>query len=101
MYKKIRKHPTSLNVYGNKLVEKGIISKEEFDNMKNEFKNLLEEQYKTAKDYKPKIEWYEGTWSRYKPEKGKDKRGKSGVDEKKLLEISEKINLIQENINKH
>ena len=62
--------------------------------MKKEFKNLLDEQFKTAKDYKPKIEWYEGTWSRYKPEKGKDKRGKSGVDLNKLIKISEKINKI-------
>ena len=22
-----------------------------------------------------KLEWFEGTWSRYKPERGKDKRG--------------------------
>ena len=60
--------------------------------MKNEFKNLLNEQFKTAKDYKPKIEWYEGTWSRYRPEKGKDKRGKSGADLNELIKISEKIN---------
>jgi len=101
MYKKIRQHPTTLNVYGNKLIEEKTISKTEFDEMIKNFKNLLEEQYKTAKDYKPKIEWYEGTWSRYKPEKGKDKRGKSGVDTNKLLKISEKINNIPKEINIH
>ena len=101
MYKKIRQHPTTLNVYGNKLVEDGTISKEEFSNMNTEFKNLLEEQYKTAKNYKPKIEWYEGTWSRYKPEKGKDRRGKSGVDLNKIHKISEKINSIPSEINIH
>ena len=101
MYKKIRQHSTTLNVYGNKLIEDGTLTKEEFDKMKNEFKNLLEEQYKTAKSYKPKIEWYEGTWSRYKPEKGKDKRGKSGVDLKKIQIISEKINNISSKINVH
>ena len=69
--------------------------------MKKEFKNLLDEQFKTAKDYKPKIEWYEGTWSRYKPEKGKDRRGKSGVDLNKLVNISEKINNIPSGINLH
>ena len=101
MYKKIRQHPTTLNVYGAKLVENGILNQEEFDKMKKEFLNLLDEQYKTAKDYKPKIEWYEGTWSRYKPEKGKDKRGKSGVDLNKILKISEKINNIPPEINIH
>ncbi len=101
MYKKIRQHPTTLNVYGNKLVEEGTISKEEFNNMNVEFKNLLEEQYKTAKNYKPKIEWYEGTWSRYKPEKGKDRRGKSGVDLNKIQIISEKINSTPSEVSIH
>ena len=101
MYKKIRAHPTSLNVYGNRLIQEGILSKEEFDKVKKEFKNLLEEQYKTAKDYKPKIEWYEGTWSRYRPEKGKDKRGNSGINLNKLVKISEKINKIPTELNVH
>ena len=101
MYKKIKQHPTTLNVYANKLIKENVITQEEFNKMKKEFKNLLDEQFKTAKDYKPKIEWYEGTWSRYKPEKGKDKRGKSGVDLNKLIKISEKINNVPLEINLH
>ncbi len=101
MYKKIRQHPTSLNVYGNKLIAEHTITKEEFNKMKSSFKILLEEQFKSAKDYKPKIEWYEGTWSRYKPEKGKDRRGISGVDLNKLLKISDKIHNIPYEINIH
>ena len=101
MYKKIRNHPTTLNVYGNRLIQEATINSDEFNKMKNDFKNLLEEQYKTAKDYKPKIEWYEGTWSRYKPEKGKDKRGKSGVDLSKIEKISDKINSIPSTVKVH
>ena len=101
MYKKIKKQPTTLNVYGKKLIKENIISQYQFENMKSEFKNLLEEQYKTSKDYKPKIEWYEGTWSRYKPEKGKDKRGKSGIDTQVIQNISESINTIPDEINVH
>ena len=65
------------------------------------FKGLLNEQFENAKDYKPKIEWFEGTWSRYKPERGKDKRGVTGSDIKKLQEISNKINTIPSEINIH
>ena len=101
MYKKIKQHPTTLQVYGNKLVEKGTINQNEFDEMKDDFKSLLEDQYKNAKDYKPKIEWYEGTWSRYKPEKGKDRRGKSGVDLSKIIKVSDKINNVPPEINIH
>ncbi len=101
MYKKIKNHPTTLNVYGKKLISDGIITENEFVSQKSEFRILLENQYKTAKDYKPKIEWYEGTWSRYKPEKGKDKRGNSGVEIEKIKLISNKINIIPEDINVH
>ncbi len=101
MYKKIKKHPTTLNVYGNKLVKEGAISSEEFIKMKSEFKNLLNEQFKNAKNYKPKLEWYEGVWSRFKPEKGKDKRGITGVTIDKIKKIGEKITYIPEDFFVH
>jgi 2-oxoglutarate dehydrogenase E1 component len=101
MYKKIRSHPTPLEVYGRRLASENTLSEEEFTKFKADFKNLLDDQYKNAKDYKPKIEWYEGSWSRYRPEKGKDKRGVSGFDQKKLLEISEKINATPDKLNLH
>ena len=39
---------------------------------------------KMRKIINQKLEWFEGTWSRYKPERGKDKRGVTGFDTKKL-----------------
>ena len=101
MYKKIKKHPTTLNIYANKLIKEGAIVQEEFNNMKMKFKNLLEEQFKTAKEYKPKLEWYEGVWSRYKPERGKDRRGITGVSLDKIRKIGEKITSIPEEFNAH
>ena len=101
MYKKIKEHPSTLNVYGERLIKEEVINKDQFETMKKDFKNLLDDQFKNAKDYKPKIEWFEGTWSRYKPERGKDKRGKSGVDLNKLLKISEKINKIPAKMDVH
>ena len=74
---------------------------ESLDNSIKTFKNLLDEQFKSAKDYKPKIAWFEGTWSAYKPEKGKDKRGVTGADTNKLLKISEKINSSSDELNLH
>ena len=101
MYKKIRSHPSPIKVYGQKLVDEGSISNEFLNGEIKKFKDLLDDQFKNAKDYKPKIEWFEGTWSRYKPEKGKDKRGVTGSDLEKLKEISNKINTIPGEINVH
>ena len=95
MYRKIRKHPTTLNIYAKKLISEGTITEDEFNSMKIKFKSLLEQQFKTAKEYKPKLEWYEGVWSRFKPEKGKDKRGVTGVPIDKIRKIGEKSHLFQ------
>jgi len=101
MYKKIRSHPSVVKIYGEKLINENLISKEELDLNIKKFKNLLDQQFKTAKDYKPKIEWFEGTWSRYKPEKGKDKRGATGADVNMLINISKKINIVPPEFNIH
>jgi 2-oxoglutarate dehydrogenase E1 component len=101
MYKKIRSHPSTANIYGEKLIKDNLISKEDLNSQIKKFKNLLDQQFKTAKDYKPKIEWFEGTWSKYKPEKGKDKRGATGVDLNMLSDISKKINTIPSEANIH
>ena len=101
MYKKIRAHPTTLNIYGKKLVQEGTLSESEFNKMNTDFKQLLENQFKTAKDYKPKLNWFEGTWSRYQPTKGKDKKGVTGVNNDKIRKISEKINSIPSKIFAH
>ncbi len=101
MYRKIKKHPTALSIYSKKLIEEGVITSEEFNSMKTKFKNLLEEQFKNAKEYKPKLEWYEGVWSRFKPERGKDKRGVTGVSSEKIKKIGEKITSIPKIFNVH
>ena len=101
MYQKIRQHPTTLNIYGEKLIKEGTITAEEFDKNKKEFKNLLDEQLKTAKEYKPKLEWFEGVWSRFRPEKGKDKRGITGVTADTIKKIGKRITYIPEDFNAH
>jgi len=101
MYKKIRSHPSTVNIYGEKLVKENLFGTDELNLKIKQFKDLLDDQFKTAKDYKPKIEWFEGTWSRYKPEKGKDRRGITGADIKILKNISDKINTAPEDKNIH
>ncbi len=101
MYQKIRQHTTTLNVYAKKLIKEGIITLEQFNNNKKEFRNLLDDQLKTAKEYKPKIEWFEGVWSRYKPERGKDKKGVTGVGIEKIKKIGESITNIPKDFNVH
>ena len=52
MYKKIRSHPSTVNIYGEKLVNENLFSKDQLNLKIQEFKNLLDDQFKNAKDYK-------------------------------------------------
>ncbi len=101
MYKKIKSHPTTLNIYGNKLNDEGLISNEKLQKEKLNFKKYLEKEFETSKNYKSELKWFDGVWSRFKPGLGKDKRGASGFDEKKLIKIGKKISKIPENFNVH
>ena len=101
MYDKIKKHPTTLNVYAQKLIKENILSEAEFLKNKKDFKELLDQQFKTAKDYQPKLEWFEGVWTSYKPIKGKDKRGKTGVNREFLINIGNKLTNIPKTVKLH
>ena len=94
MYKKIKAQPTTLDKYGKKISDEGLFSKAEIDKKKSDFKKYLEKEFDSSKNYKSDLKWYDGTWSRFKPELGKDKRGVSGVAKNKIIEIGKKLTTI-------
>ena len=101
MYKKIKSHPSTLSIYGKKLSQEGLTSETGIQKEKIRFKNFLEKEFESSKNYKSELKWFDGAWSRFKPGLGKDKRGVSGVEKKKLTEIGKKISSIPKNLNVH
>ena len=101
MYQKIKVQPTTLDKYSKKISLEGLLSLEEISDLKLKFKKFLENQFKTSKNYKSELKWYDGTWSRFKPELGKDKRGVSGVDRDKIIKIGKKLSVIPNNFSAH
>ena len=101
MYKKIKTHPTTLQIYGKKLLNEGLISNNDLTLMQKKFRNFLDNEFSGAKDYKIKMKWFDGVWSRFKPEIGQDRRGVTGVDKKELISIGKKITDIPKNFNIH
>ena len=64
MYREIRQHRTTLELYGEKLAADGVVPAEEFDAIKAEFKQKLEGEFDTAQGYKPnKADWLDGRWA--------------------------------------
>ncbi len=101
MYRKIKSHPTTLSIYGKKLINEGLTNIKNLQKDKSDFKNFLEKEFESSKNYKSELKWFDGVWSRFKPGLGKDKKGMSGVEKQKLIKIGKKITTIPENFNIH
>ena len=101
MYKKIKNHPTTLTLYGQKLSGEGLTSSANLQKDKARFKDYLENEFSSSKNYKSELKWFDGVWSRFKPGLGKDKRGKSGVEKNILSNVGKKVFSIPNNFKAH
>ena len=101
MYQKIKTHPSTLKIYGNRLSNEGLTTLKEIDKQKDNYKKFLEKELESSKTYKSELKWFEGAWSRFKPGLGKDRRGVSGVKLEKIIKIGKKISSIPKNLNAH
>ena len=102
MYKKIKAQATTLTIYGNQLIQEGVLNKEEFQNEKDNFKKFLDTEFETSKSYIPnQIDWFTGSWSKFTTEIGSDRRGVTGVDLELIHQAGEKICNLPANLNSH
>ena len=105
MYKNIRQHRTTLELYAEKLIAQGVVTQGEVDKLKADWRQRLEAEYEAGQAYKPnKADWLDGRWSGLKPAQelgDDDRRGQTGVDMAKLKDIGTKINTIPAHVNVH
>ncbi len=104
MYKKIRSHPTTAQIYSEKLIADGIITEDEYKTMRGEWRQYLEDEFEAGQAYKPnKADWLDGAWSGLSVPDNEDetRRGQTGVDKQKLVEIGQAITKIPEGFKAH
>jgi 2-oxoglutarate dehydrogenase E1 component len=80
MYRTIARHPTTRQLYAERLIEAGIIPEEEANAIATHFIAELEAQFEAAKSYRPnKADWLEGAWTGLERAPDDDRRGETGV----------------------
>jgi 2-oxoglutarate dehydrogenase E1 component len=82
MYKKIRSHPSTLEIYGKKLIGEGVVTEGEIETMKAEWRRRLDAEFEASQGYKPnKADWLDGRWSGLKAARDAEdpRRGNTGV----------------------
>lgn len=98
MYKKIAAHPTTREIYAQKLVRENIMTQEEVDNEISGFQSHLEEDFEVASGYKAnKADWLDGAWAGMSVASGEDRRGVTGVPLDRLLEVGSGLTRVPDN----
>ncbi len=105
MYKVIRQHASTLDIYAKRLAETGIVPEAETEQMKAAFKAKLEAEFETAQGFKPnKADWLDGRWAGYKAVSMHDedpRRGQTGVELATLKEIGDRLCSVPEGFHLH
>ena len=104
MYKKIRSHPSTLEIYAKKLVAEGVVTEGEIEKMKADWRSRLDAEQEAGQGYKPnKADWLDGRWAGLKAAGDAEdpRRGNTGVDAAVLRDIGKTITSVPEGFNVH
>ena len=68
MYKAIRSHPTTLDIYAKRLVGEGVVTEGEVEKMRADWRARLDAEQEASQGYKANnADWLDGRWSGMKP----------------------------------
>jgi 2-oxoglutarate dehydrogenase E1 component len=104
MYKAIAAHPTTLEIYSNKLIDEGVVTAGEVEKIKADWRARLDAELEAALGYRAnKADWLDGRWAGFTTAGDADdpRRGKTGVDIATLKDIGEKITTLPAGFHLH
>ncbi len=102
MYKKIKEHPTTLSLYSQRLIDEGLVTVEEVEQMKADFHAHLDAELDVAPTFKPnKADWLDGRWSAFGQAEGDDRRGETPVEIETLKTVGSALTKHPEGFNVH
>ena len=102
MYKKIKQHQTTLNLYKDQLIKEEILTEDEAKIKLSDFKKFLDNEFELSKSYKPnKADWLDGTWTGIKIASIDARRGKTSSTADDLKILAKEIHTIPEGFTPH
>jgi 2-oxoglutarate dehydrogenase E1 component len=102
MYQRIAQHPSVVEVYSQRLVEEGLLTRAEIDRMQSDFRAYLEEEMAAGEAYRPnRADWLDGKWSGIGHAEEGARRGVTGVDLELLKDIGRKITTFPKSFTPH
>src|SRR6187399_2156700 len=90
MYKAIRSHPTTLDIYAKRLAGEGVVTDGEVEKMRADWRARLDAEQEASQGYKANnADWLDGRWAGMKPAGAVDdpRRGNTGVAVESLRDM--------------
>ena len=92
MYRAIRSHKSAVEIYGQRLVEEGVLGAADVEGLKTKVRAHLDEELAASDSYKPnKADWLDGRWSKMGFAEDDARRGETGVAIDTLKEVGRRI----------
>ena len=104
MYKKIKTHPTTLEIYAKRLAGAGVVTDGEVEKMRADWRARLDAEQEASQGYKANsADWLDGRWAGMKPAGTADdpRRGNTGVEIATLKDIGKSITAVPQGFHVH
>jgi 2-oxoglutarate dehydrogenase E1 component len=102
MYRAIKAHPTTLEIYSRRLIEEGVVTGDDVEKMRTVFRAHLEAEFAASDGYKPnRADWLDGRWAEIGFAEDEARRGETGVAIETLKDVGRRITAIPQDFNAH
>ena len=102
MYKKIKSHVSTREIYSSRLVEEGALSQADVDAMLSELDTFFDNEFNEGKTYKPDhADWLDGAWQGLGLPEDDDRRGQTSVEMERLKALGERLTTIPNSVDAH
>ncbi|MBA2126085.1 2-oxoglutarate dehydrogenase E1 component [Hyphomicrobium methylovorum] len=102
MYRRIKAHPTVVEIYSKYLIDEGVLTAAEFTEMKDTVRANLDNEFSFSDGYKPnKADWLDGRWSGFTRSDSDDWRGNTGIPIETLKDVGRRLTAIPNDFHIH
>ncbi len=102
LYKKISKHPSTLEIYEKSLIETGVATKEELGEIKKFVQDSYDADFEASKTYEPKhSDWLSSKWEGFKSPRQMSRIRPTGVEIETLKKIGKVAGSVPDNFQLH
>jgi 2-oxoglutarate dehydrogenase E1 component len=102
MYRAIKDHPSTREIYARRLVAEGAATQAEVDAWVAEFETFLQAEFEAGKTWHAeKADWLDGKWAGMAQPEGEDRRGDTAAPLRKLRDLGETFTSLPADLDVH